>query len=127
VNLQWTLITGSWSTIFNNSLLSSSTLESYGHCRSPMRSRPRLKMLVRMPHHNSMSEDAKEDEDGEGVGQERCHEGEGDHNDVVDVEVAEVAAQQPCSVREGVQLGERRPVDQLHPWLLVRERASRCL
>jgi hypothetical protein len=73
------------------------------------------------------AEDAEEDEEGEGAGQERGREGEEDHGGVVDAEVAEVAAQSPCSIGEGVRPGERRPVEQLRPRLPVCKRAPRRL
>jgi hypothetical protein len=71
------------------------------------------------------AEDGEEDEEGEGVRQQRGREGERHHGGVVDAEVGEVAAQPRGGLGERVRLGDGRPVDQLRPGPSVGERAPR--
>ena len=70
-------------------------------------------------------EEAQEDEEREGVRQERGPQREGDHGGVVDAEVGEVAAQAGGGVGDGVRLGERGAIEELPPRPAVGQRAPR--
>jgi hypothetical protein len=70
-------------------------------------------------------EEAQEDEEREGVRQERGPQREGDHGGVVDAEVSEVATQAGGGVGERVWLRERRTVEELSPRPAIRQRAPR--